>query len=63
LPTIRSERERHFPQPVSGDFREWLSDGTSTKPIYRWSFCEADYIALRDGAERAIGYIDRSEDC
>jgi toxin ParE1/3/4 len=22
-----------------------------------------DYIALRDGAERAIGYIDRIEDC
>ncbi len=22
-----------------------------------------DYIALRDGAERAIGYIERMEDC
>ena len=22
-----------------------------------------DYIAMRDGAERAIGYIDRIEDC
>ncbi len=22
-----------------------------------------DYIALRDGADRAIGYIDRIEDC
>jgi plasmid stabilization system protein ParE len=22
-----------------------------------------DYIAWRDGAERAIGYIDRIEDC
>lgn len=22
-----------------------------------------DYISLRDGAERAIGYIDRIEDC